>query len=432
MDLYVILARLAGARLPDVKIDGEDLSPVLFGEPGATGREEFWYYSGRELHAVRQGKWKLHVPHEYLSVAGEPGRGGKPSEWGRLKPLSIEISGIRGIASRHGYRVENIGLSLFDLEEDPGETRNVAAAHPDIVDRLMSRMAAARDDLGDELTGIAPHNARPAGDVRPPVPPEVERISNLEYARPATGGLLLDLYLPKERSASAPVPIVLWIHGGGWIHGSKENCPLPWLAAKGYAVASINYRLLHEAIWPAQIDDCRAAMKWLRNHAEEYCLDGRRLGTAGSSAGAHLAALLGTVDVAKSDRVQAVIDFYGPSDLLTMPANVPGSEKTDAVLARTNGARLLGGIVRDRPELARQASALHQVSAGDAPFLILQGDKDESVPPEQSQRLAARLQEAGVPVVLHVVTGAGHGGPAFQTDEMKSLILDFLNRHLKQ
>jgi arylsulfatase len=431
MDLYVMLARLAGATLPNMKIDGKDFSPVLFGEPEAHGRDEFWYYSGKELHAVRQGKWKLHVPHEYLTVAGEPGRGGKPSEWGRLKPLSIEISGIRGIASRHGYRVENIGLSLFDLEQDPGETKNVAAEHPEIVERLMKQLAAARDDLGDELTGIAARNARPAGDVRPPVPPGVERISNLEFSRPKTGALLLDLYLPMKRSASAPLPVVLWIHGGGWIHGSKESCPLTWLAAKGYAVASINYRLLHEAIWPAQIEDCRAAIGWLRNHAKEYHLDGRRLAVAGGSAGAHLAALLGTIDVPEADRVSAVVDFYGPSDLLTMPSNTPGPGKSDTDLARTNGARLLGGIVRDRPELARQASALHQVSVGDAPFLILQGDQDQSVPLEQSQRLAARLEETGIPVSLKVLPGAGHGGKAFQTGEIQSVILGFLNEHVK-
>src|SRR6185312_12034017 len=110
MDLFATITHLIGAKQPERKIDGIDVSPLLFGEKGAQGREVFWYYSGDELHAVRQGDWKLHVPHEYLTVAGEPGRGGKPSNFGKLKPLSIELSGIRGIASRHGYRVEPIGL----------------------------------------------------------------------------------------------------------------------------------------------------------------------------------------------------------------------------------------------------------------------------------------------------------------------------------
>lgn len=166
MDLYVILTRLAGGALPAAKLDGQDLSPLLFGQPGARGRDVFWYYSGEELHAVRQGNWKLHLPHEYLTVAGAPGTGGKPSNWGHLQPLSIEQSGIRGIASRHGYRVEKIDLSLYDLQHDPGETRNVAAEHPDVVQQLLKIAEEARADLGDELTGIRSTHQRPAGDIR--------------------------------------------------------------------------------------------------------------------------------------------------------------------------------------------------------------------------------------------------------------------------
>ena len=165
MDLYVTLAKLAGAKLPDTKLDGIDIAPLLFGQSEA-GRDTFWYYSGRELHAVRQGDWKLHVPHEYLTVAGEPGRDGKPSNWGKLKPLSHEISGIRGIASRHGYRVESLPLSLFNLRDDPGEARNLAADHPEVVRDLQRLVAAARADLGDSLTSAAGKNVRPAGDTR--------------------------------------------------------------------------------------------------------------------------------------------------------------------------------------------------------------------------------------------------------------------------
>jgi arylsulfatase len=166
MDFYVSFARLIGAKLPDLKLDGIDVRPLLFGEAGAKGREEFWFYSGQELHAVRQGDWKLHVPHEYLTVAAEPGRGGKPSNWANMKPLSITESGIRGIASRHGYRVEKIGLSLYNVQSDPGETYNAAATNPEIVARLQKVVAEARADLGDSLTNTKPANARPAGDTR--------------------------------------------------------------------------------------------------------------------------------------------------------------------------------------------------------------------------------------------------------------------------
>ncbi len=163
MDLYVSFARLAGAPLPTTKIDGTDLTPLLLGEKGAKGRDTFWFYSGEELHAVRAGDWKLHLPHEYLTVAAAPGRGGKPSNWENMKPQAIEISGIRGIASRHGYRVETMGLALYDLKHDPGETRDVASANPETVARLQAEVAKARTDLGDSLTGVRATHARPAG-----------------------------------------------------------------------------------------------------------------------------------------------------------------------------------------------------------------------------------------------------------------------------
>ena len=166
MDLFVTFAKLIGAKLPDVKLDGIDVSPLLRGEPGATGRVSFWYYSANELHAVRRGDWKLHLPHEYLTVAAEPGRNGKPSNFGKLKPESIELSGIRGIASRHGYRVEKLGLSLYNLKEDVGEKHNVADQHPEIIAQLQQEAESARADLGDTLTNRPTTNARPVGDTR--------------------------------------------------------------------------------------------------------------------------------------------------------------------------------------------------------------------------------------------------------------------------
>jgi arylsulfatase len=163
MDLFVTLAKLGGATLRKLKLDGIDLTPLVLGEPGARGRSTFWYYSGEELQAVRQGAWKLHLPHDYLTVAAAPGRGGKPSNFENMQPRAIEESGIRGIASRHGYRVESMPLSLYNLEEDPGETRNVAEKHPRVVEQLQKVAAAARADLGDALTGDRGPGVRPAG-----------------------------------------------------------------------------------------------------------------------------------------------------------------------------------------------------------------------------------------------------------------------------
>jgi arylsulfatase A-like enzyme len=168
MDLHATLATLIGAKLPGKDYDGRNLLPLLLGEPGAKGRDEFWYYSTGELHAVRSGPWKLHVPHEYLVLAGPPGRGGKPANFGRIVPGTtgaITNSGLSGIASRHGYRFEKTGLELYNVKDDPGENRNVAEAHPEIVARLQKIVAAARADLGDTLTGIKSARARPVGEV---------------------------------------------------------------------------------------------------------------------------------------------------------------------------------------------------------------------------------------------------------------------------
>ncbi|MBL9213747.1 MAG: sulfatase-like hydrolase/transferase [Opitutaceae bacterium] len=435
MDFHVSMAKMIGATLPNTILDGVDVRPLLFGEPGAKGRDEFWFYSGEELHAVRQGDWKLHVPHEYLTVAAEPGRGGKPSNWANMKPQSIENSGIRGIASRHGYRVEKIELSLYNVRQDPGETRNLAAQQPEIVARLQQVVARAREDLGDSLTQTKGKNVRPAGDMRGALPAGVKRIANQEYSRPETGALLLDLYLP-VKTAERPLPVVLWIHGGGWKSGTKENCPLTWLAAEGYAVVSLGYRLSWLARWPAQLDDARAALRWLRTNAAKYQLDPGRIVVSGGSSGGNLAGVVGTAPrpagETVSSAVRGVIDFYGASDVLTMPVNVPGPERPDAVLAASNAAKLLGGIVRDRPELARAMSTLYQVSADDPPFLIIHGDQDPQVPLVQSERLHAKLQATGVASELVVLKGAGHGGPAFATPEVKQKIRDFLQRTLAQ
>jgi arylsulfatase A-like enzyme len=167
MDLHAALLTLIGAPLPREGYDGQSLLPLLLGERDAKGRDEFWYYSTGELQALRQGRWKLHLPHEYLALAGPPGQGGKPANFGQIRPGatgSITNSGLSGIASRHGYRFEKIGLALFDLTADPGETRDVAAEHPEIVQRLQARAIAARAELGDTLTAVQARGARPVGE----------------------------------------------------------------------------------------------------------------------------------------------------------------------------------------------------------------------------------------------------------------------------
>lgn len=267
-----------------------------------------------------------------------------------------------------------------------------------------------------------------------PVFGEPEAIKGIEYARPEGYSLEPDLYLP-DRSEGEPSPVVVWVHGGGWKNGSKEKSEAAWLADEGYAVASINYRLTDVAQWPAQIDDCREAVRWLRRNAGVFGLDPENIGSWGSSAGGHLVALMGTLPYSEresvSSRVTAVCDWFGSTELLTMPPNIVGEGRTEEDVANSNGAKLLGCTVKDCPELAKQASAHDNVSSDDSPFLIMHGDQDEAVPIQQSIQLHNRLQKAGVPSQMKVVAGAGHGGKEFDTPASRALILDFFNRYLR-
>jgi acetyl esterase/lipase len=193
-------------------------------------------------------------------------------------------------------------------------------------------------------------------------------------------------------------------------------------------VASINYRLSQHAIFPAQIHDCKAAIRWLRANAAKYGLDTEHVGVGGGSAGGHLAALLGTTSGLKeleglggnaeqSSRVQAVVDWYGPTDFLTV-----GPKDT-----RTN---LIGGDPQQNPDKAAKASPMTYVSKDAAPFLIMHGDKDNTVPISQSETFAQALKNAGADVTFVVVKGAGHGSPQFTNPENQKLIEDFFAKHL--
>jgi arylsulfatase len=164
IDLLPTLCKMCGAGQPKLPIDGKDVSPILFGEPNAKSpHEAYFFYAGTELHAVRAGKWKLHLPHDYLTVNGPTRADGKPANHGKQKPEAMSVSGLRGIASRHGYKVAKVGLSLYDLDADVGETVNVAEKHPEVVKRLLALAESARAELGDSLTGAKGKGVRSCG-----------------------------------------------------------------------------------------------------------------------------------------------------------------------------------------------------------------------------------------------------------------------------
>lgn len=270
---------------------------------------------------------------------------------------------------------------------------------------------------------------------------DVRTFRDLEYASPEGIPLHLDLYLPTE--APGRLPVLVWIHGGGWYQGDKAQITPGWgetWAARGYAAASINYRLIHQATWPAQIHDCKAAIRWLRAHADEHGLDPDRVGVWGSSAGGHLAAMLGTTtevaelegDLGNPDEtseVQAVCAWMPPTHLLSMALAMDNREvdTPNSVLSR-----LVGGPLEEREDVARQASPATWVTGDEPPFLIAHGDRDRTVPFQQAMVLYDALRRAGVEVELYRFEGAGHGrGPFFANAELMARVEAFFARHLQ-
>jgi acetyl esterase/lipase len=285
------------------------------------------------------------------------------------------------------------------------------------------------------------HGQQPRRD-RPQfqIPDDLELVPNVTYGTGGERPLQLSILRPKS-PPSTPMPVVVFIHGGGWRGGSKQGGirNLIPLAKRGYFCASIDYRLSGEAIFPAQIEDCKCAIRFLRAKAEDYHLDADRIGVWGSSAGGHLVALLGTAGDAKdlegkggrsqySSRVQAVCDWFGPTDFLHYHVDGEPNEHADGAVAQ-----LLGGPVSEKKELAAKASPVNYVTKDDPPFLIMHGDRDLLVPLRQSEMLRDALQKVGVEATLKVVKDAGHGlqGPDVDRGALLETVLQFFDRTLK-
>lgn len=271
--------------------------------------------------------------------------------------------------------------------------------------------------------------------------PHVKTVRDLEYARPAGKPLLLDLYLPAQ--AKEPVPVVVAIHGGAFRSGSKESATGSFLATRGFALANVNYRLSGEAQFPAQLYDVKAVVRWLRAHSAEYGLDPRHMGVIGTSAGGLLAGLLGTTGKDKSlegdlghaeqsSEVQAVVDGWGPSDLLTLESDAEADPNVrPAIIHNRAGspeAALLGAPVSAIPDQARRASPITYVSPAGPPFLLLHGDHDPLIPARQSYRLFHEMKKAGIDVTLYIGVGFAHG---FRTAEMEAMVTAFFQRTLQ-
>ena len=236
-----------------------------------------------------------------------------------------------------------------------------------------------------------------------------------------------DLHILLARPDPLPktdLPVVIYLHGGAWRQGSHENLASgAWLLAQsGFAVASVEFRGSDDAIYPAPIDDCRAAVGFLKRSAKSYSLDADKIGVYGVSTGGHLAALLALT----SSTVKAAAIESAPSDLVTLNEGA----RLDWNAASSPLGRFLGGAVARKAELARRASPLFYADEFAPPLLITHGDADEFVPVSQSEKLYQKLKAAGADVEYRVFAGQAHGLKD-QRDEADGIVLKFFQRQLK-
>lgn len=266
------------------------------------------------------------------------------------------------------------------------------------------------------------------------LPSSVKVQTNIEYARAGGQSLQLDIYSPKKPMGK--LPVVVWIHGGSWNSGSKNFCPIGFMAAQNLAIVSINYRLTETAPFPAQIYDCKGAIRWLRANAAAYDLDADHIGIFGASAGGHLALLLAdTPDNPKlegdvggnlnfSSRVQCVCAFYPPTDLDRLVSDPKIRVDTNADVAK-----LIDGPVAYNLERARAASPLTYVTKDCAPVFLMHGSADTLVPPEQSVIFYGALVKAGVDAHLEIIPKKGHG--IIAPPRVAKEIYQFYDKYLK-
>jgi acetyl esterase/lipase len=263
---------------------------------------------------------------------------------------------------------------------------------------------------------------------------EAMGIKNIPYLAHPTARQNFDLYLPLHKG-QRPFPLIVWIHGGAWMMGLKDWDNVKYLVRDGYAIASVDYRFTTDAPFPAQIQDCNAALDFILAHATNYGIDPKNFIVGGGSAGGHLSLLLGLARTETdfgadpSLKPRAVLDFFGPADFNRAADDLTKIHSQKGLdLLKDAGTRLLGSPVEQAPDKAKAASPITYVSPNAPPVLILQGAKDDLVPPDQSIRLEAALRRAGAKTELIMINEAGHDGPLFSTPDIAAKVIAFLNQ----
>lgn len=262
--------------------------------------------------------------------------------------------------------------------------------------------------------------------------------ADVKYATVDGLELKLDLHRAKQ---DAEQPLIVWVHGGAWRAGSKNDMPLGRLVAAGYPVASVDYRLSTQAQFPAQVHDIKAAIRFLRAKQRELGINANRIVISGGSAGGHLAALVGVSNghqelegkvgehLDQRSDVQAIVSFYGMSNFTTILAqSTPYGLKVRVPALQL----LLGGQPKEKPELAKLASPVFHVDEHDPPLLLIHGDQDPQAPIDQSYELHSRYQKAKRPCRFEVIRNGKHGGAEFYDEERIGSVKAFLSEQLKR
>ncbi|SKA90612.1 Acetyl esterase/lipase [Prosthecobacter debontii] len=335
---------------------------------------------------------------------------------------------------------------LFDLSDRNRDDKLTREELPERLRPNFDRVDANKDGFISRAEHLAVMSrqtpSRPSPEnARRPLLEGIEAKLDLPYADTENPRQRLDLYLPKLRKTDKPLPVVVFIHGGGWRNGDKAtgaNNVGRYVTSGEYAGVSIGYRLTGEARWPAQIHDCKAAIRWIKAHAQEYNLNPEKIGVWGSSAGGHLVSMLGTSGDVKelegtlgkhldqNSKVACVANYYGPENFLTMIRQPSQIDRTKG--AEYPEALLLGGAVPEREETAREASPVTHVSAGDAPFFTAHGTEDPLVPFAQGEEVHEALKKAGVPSILQQMTHGGHG---FRSELLDQRLKQFFDKYLR-
>ncbi|MFY9256934.1 MAG: alpha/beta fold hydrolase [Fuerstiella sp.] len=430
MDWYPTLATFAGIKVPEDRvIDGRDISPLL------KGGTKFVPAAGmkKSLNAAVPLRRRWDPPGEWASIITR-------SEYNDAFFYHGSQGALAAVRWRNWKLYLNPSLQLYDLQEDPGESQ--LARNPEIIRKLRGMAILFQEEMRQD--------ARPAGEASTPRADGRTEISkatqdkldaklNVTYARYGDRTLEMDVYRPKD--AWGQLPAVVCIHGGGWANGSRANHRLiaKSLAERGFVAATISYRLSDEAPFPAAIQDCKAAVRFLRANSKEFGIDPANIGAIGLSAGGHLTALL-----AMSAGVPELEgDGGNPSISSTIQAAVPMGAQTDLLSDRTRDIsavedrgqiwrQFLGGSQTEQPETYRLASPLHHLQKGDPPCWFITGELDDAS--THAEKFRQRMQELKIPSGLTVIKDAPHAFPGKQVwfDQMIDQADAFFKQHLSR